>query len=43
VKQNTIRPYQEWAPQVARFSFLLSPFAAEVEMPAQPAEPDSAG
>ncbi len=38
VKQTTIGPYQEWAPQVARFSFLLSPFAAEVEIPPQPAE-----
>jgi hypothetical protein len=29
VKLDEIKPYQVWGPQIARFSFLLSPFAVE--------------
>lgn len=38
VTLDRLEPYQEWAPQVARFSFLLSPFAAEVDIPPRPEE-----
>jgi hypothetical protein len=29
VKLDEIKPYQVWGPQIARFSFLLSPFAVD--------------
>jgi hypothetical protein len=36
VTLDDVEPYRVWAPQIARFSFLLSPFAQENRPPPGP-------